>query len=150
MSSRRRAREYALQALFQCDLADVEISEGVRRFWSAQIEDDGTLVDRPVDTEEREFTERLLSGVGEYHLAIEERIEAVSTNWRVARMPGVDRNILRLAAYELLYCPDIPANVTINEAIELAKRFGGAESSGFVNGILDRIAHEAGRGGRNG
>jgi N utilization substance protein B len=149
MSSRRRAREYALQALFQCDLAEIEVPEGVRRFWAAQVSDDGTLVERPVESDEAEFTERLLSGVSDNHEAIEERIEAVSTNWRVARMPGVDRNILRLAAFELLFCTDIPANVTINEAIELAKRFGGAESSGFVNGILDRIAHEAGRGGRN-
>ncbi len=149
MSSRRRAREYALQALFQCDLAEIAVPEGVQLFWSAQVEDDGTLVDRPVEGDEVEFTERLLNGVSENHAELEQRIEAVSTNWRVARMPCVDRNILRLAAFELLFCTDIPANVTINEAIELAKRFGGAESSGFVNGILDRIAHEAGRGGRS-
>ena len=80
---------------------------------------------------------------------IDQLIEQASVNWRIPRMPTIDRNILRLASFELLACPDIPASVSINEAIELAKRFGDRESRAFVNGILDRIAAEVGRGGRH-
>ena len=79
---------------------------------------------------------------------IDAMIEDASTNWRIARMPVVDRNILRLASFELAECTDVPANVSINEAIELAKKFGDKDSRAFVNGILDRIAGETGRGGR--
>jgi N utilization substance protein B len=80
--------------------------------------------------------------------ALDARIEAASEHWRLARMPVVDRNILRIGAWELTARSDIPASVAINEAIEVAKKFGGAESRAFVNGILDRIAKDVGRGGR--
>jgi N utilization substance protein B len=124
---RRRAREFALQALYA---ADVGGSTG------------------PVGPDETEFATELVRGVMEDREAIDARIEAASEHWRLARMPVVDRNILRLGTWELQQRADIPASVTINEAIELAKRFGGAESRAFVNGLLDRIAGDLGRGGR--
>ena len=104
--------------------------------------------DEPVSPEELEFAQELVRGVLEEREELDARIDAASLNWRLARMPVVDRNILRLGAHELLSRADIPASVSINEAIELAKRFGGAESRAFVNGILDRIAADTGRGGR--
>jgi N utilization substance protein B len=86
------------------------------------------------------FARELLAGVLGNRAAIDSCIESKSKNWSVSRMSRVDLNILRLAVFELLYCPDIPKNVTINEAIEVAKKFGAEDSSSFVNGILDEIA----------
>ena len=120
--SRRRAREFALQALYQ-----VDTSGSVGRVALAL---------------------RIVEGVARHGERIDAMIEDASTNWRIARMPVVDRNILRLASFELAECTDVPANVSINEAIELAKKFGDKDSRAFVNGILDRIAGETGRGGR--
>ena len=102
----------------------------------------------PLTPDETEFAQALVRGTLEDRDDLDGRIETASTNWRIPRMPTVDRNILRLGAFELRHRTDIPASVSMNEAIELAKRFGGAESRAFVNGILDRIAAEVGRGGR--
>jgi N utilization substance protein B len=115
--------------------------------WSTLLEETG-LEGPAADSEEVEFTRSLVAGVEERVEEVDKLIEAASLNWRLSRMPTVDRNILRLAAYELLACEDVPASVSINEAVELAKRFGEKESGSFVNGILDRIAQETGRGGR--
>ncbi len=146
MASRRRAREYALQALYQADLARGSIPEALSGLWNGQIDSGDTddLARRPADSQEIEFATRLARGVEECLSALDAGIEESSTNWRVARMSIVDRNILRLGAFELLHCDDIPANVSINEAVELAKRFGTKDSRGFVNGILDRIARDRG------
>jgi transcription antitermination protein NusB len=147
MASRRRAREYALQALYQSDVARGSVPDALSGLWTGQLEGDDhdELARRQADSEEIEFTTRLARGVEEGLEDLDSRIEKVSTNWRIARMSIVDRNILRLGTFELLKCVDIPANVSINEAVELAKRFGTAESRGFVNGILDRIARDLGR-----
>ena len=147
MASRRRAREYALQALYQSDLARGSVPDALSGLWTGQVEGDDhdELARRQADSEEIEFTTRLARGVEEMREELDARIEKVSTNWRIARMSIVDRNILRLGAFELTRCVDIPANVSINEAVELAKRYGTAESRGFVNGILDRIARDLGR-----
>jgi transcription antitermination protein NusB len=91
------------------------------------------------DENEEAFAERLVRGVVEHGPEIDAMIEGHSDNWRLERMPSVDRNILRIAAFELLYCEEIPPKVTLNEAIELGKRFGARESGAFINGILDRI-----------
>ena len=104
----------------------------------------------PAQPDEMEFAQELVRGALEDRAAIDARIEAASLHWRLARMPVVDRNILRIGTFELAHRPDIPVSVSINEAIELAKRYGGAESRSFVNGILDRIAADVGRGGRRG
>ncbi len=144
--SRRRAREFALQALYQADVADLTGPDGIERLWHSQL--DGGLGDKAAEADEIAFSARVAGGALARIDEIDQLIESASVNWRLARMPVVDRNILRLATYELMACEDVPASVCINEAVELAKRFGDKESRAFVNGLLDRIASELGRGGR--
>lgn len=128
MGSRRQSRERALQILFQWDI------HGNTEHW---LED---FWERNPPTEEiREFAERLVNGVMTNHKELDRLIGAHATNWTVSRMPVVDRNILRAALYELLWMPEVPAKVTVNEAIELAKQFADDETKKFVNGILDHI-----------
>ncbi|MBX2800284.1 MAG: transcription antitermination factor NusB [Myxococcales bacterium] len=145
MASRRRARQFALQALFQADLREVSAATALNDLWSGLMDDDGIEGERPPESEEVEFAQRLGHGVEAHRERIDTLIDECSTNWRLARMPVVDRNVLRIAAYELIDCPDIPATVAINEAIELAKKYGTADSRAFVNGIVDRIARQVGR-----
>jgi N utilization substance protein B len=146
VASRRRAREYALQALFHADLGRADVRTALNGLWEGMLDDsDESLGGRAPDSEEIEFATLLAVGVEENREALDARIEGASTNWRIARMAVVDRNLLRLGSYELLHCPEIPVNVTINEAVELAKRYGTQDSKGFVNGILDRIARNLGR-----
>jgi N utilization substance protein B len=147
MPGRRRAREFAVQALYAVDIGGVTGANALSGLWAGRL-DDTDQVEEPIGHEEMEFAQELVRGVTENREALDQRIEAASLNWRLPRMPAVDRNILRLGAHEIISRADIPASVSINEAIEVAKRFGGAESRAFVNGILDRIAAEAGRGGR--
>jgi len=133
---RRKAREYALQILFQVDFTKKKIdSKYLEEFWSGKK--DGRNV--------KEFTEDLVRGTLNKIDEIDMTIERVTENWLLKRMAAVDRNILRFAAYEILYRKDIPSAVTINEAIEVAKKFSSAESAPFINGILDRLAKEAGK-----
>ena len=142
MASRRRAREFALQALYQADLTQAAVLSSLSVLWASAMDGDGLGPARAPESEEVEFAQRLVFGVEEKRLEIDALIEGSSTNWRVPRMPVVDRNILRVAAYELMSCDDIPPTVTINEAVELAKRFGSGESKAFVNGIVDRMARK--------
>ena len=99
----------------------------------------------PGDPEGREYADRAVRGVAEDLEKVDEVIRKASTNWRLERMARVDRNLIRLALYELKYVEDVPAKVAINEAIEIAKRYGTNESSAFVNGILDRCREELGK-----
>jgi N utilization substance protein B len=133
MGSRRKAREAAVQMLYQMDVAGVEAARAIELFW----ENLGTEAD------EREFADALVLGYGARHDEIDDKIRAASKHWRLERMSRVDRNIIRLGAYELLHVNDVPRRVTLNEAVELAKRFGNEESPAFVNGVLDRIADDA-------
>ena len=94
------------------------------------------------DETEDEFAKRIVIGVLEHRQEIDRLIEERSENWRLDRMTAIDRNILRIALFELLYCSEIPPKVTINEAIDLGKRYGSEESGSFINGILDRIQNE--------
>jgi N utilization substance protein B len=127
---RTKARERALQALYQIDVAASDIDEALLRFWRSF---------EPAERDVQELAEQLVRGVHRERRAIDERIEAASTNWRVDRMARVDRNALRLAVYELVH-GDAPVKVIINEAIELGKKYGSESSGAFVNGVLDRIA----------
>jgi N utilization substance protein B len=145
MASRRRARGYALQALYHADLTDLPGAVALRQLWSGLLDGEGFDEERPPESEEVEFAQAMVAGVESNRAGLDELIEACSTNWRVVRMPVVDRNILRMAAYELRDCPEVPATVSINEAIELAKRFGTKESRAFVNGIVDRLGRQLGR-----
>ncbi len=147
-AGRRRAREFALQALYAADVSGVSGAVALAGLWASQLDELQEPVAEPVTPEETEFATELVRGVMDDREAIDARIESASEHWRLARMPVVDRNILRLGTWELVQRADIPTSVTLNEAIELAKRFGGAESRAFVNGLLDRIAGELGRGGR--
>jgi transcription antitermination protein NusB len=145
MASRRRAREFALQALYQADIRETTVPAALNDLWSAMMDGEGIEDSRPPESEEVEFAQRLAVGVDERRAEIDGLVEESSTNWRLPRMPVVDRNVLRLATFELLACQDIPATVSINEAVELAKRFGTADSRAFVNGIVDRLARQLGR-----
>lgn len=128
---RRTARECALQLLFQYDFTQkIPDRKELEEFWAMRME--------PEDI--RSFAEDILYGTLKHLEEIDRIISTVSEHWTVERMASVDRNILRLATYELLYRPDIPAPVTINEAIEIAKRYSSEDSPSFINGILDRIA----------
>lgn len=130
MGTRRQARECALQMLYQLDLSHTKIDELIGRYWQVN----------EADGEVHVFADELVRGVAGHLTEIDELVAAHSTNWKLSRMAAVDKNVLRLAAYELTRRPDIPVKVTINEAVEIAKRFGTADSGAFVNGILDNIA----------
>jgi transcription antitermination protein NusB len=121
--------------LYQMDVSGVDAERAIGLFWENLGESEG----------ERDFADRLVRGYGARSAEIDDKIRAVSRHWRLERMSRVDRNILRLAAYELLHVEDVPSRVTLNEAVELAKRFGNEESAAFVNGVLDRIAQDAPR-----
>jgi N utilization substance protein B len=130
-SKRTKARERALQALYQIDVSATDLEEALSRFWKSF---------EPVEQEVRELAEVLVRGVAEHRREVDAAIESVSTNWRLDRMAKVDRNVLRLATYELIHSADVPVKVAINEAIELGKKYGSESSGAFVNGVLDKIA----------
>ena len=138
MGKRRRAREAAIQYHFWRDLQHGEAPQKLDDFWEFC----------PVKPNVREFAEPLIAGMVEHVDAIDERIRKYCENYNLNRISAVDRNVLRLAIYEMLYRDDIPPVVSINEAIELAKTFGGAESGKFVNGILDRVRKDLDRPAR--
>jgi len=124
------ARDWALKILYQTDITARDLPKIAEAFWAEE---------KNQDAEIREFCKRIIYGVYENLKAIDEKISKYATNWQLKRMAIIDRNILRLGVFELQYAPDIPPKVTINEAVELAKRYGDLESSKFVNGILDKI-----------
>ena len=128
MGYRRKAREFALQMLYQFDVSN-EFEYLINEFWSKK--------DVPDDV--KEFADNIVEGVVKNLHSIDNMLIRSAANWSIDRMALVDRNIMRIAVYELLFIKNIPVKVTINEAIEIAKRFGGEESSAFINGILDKI-----------
>lgn len=155
--SRRQARMYALQALYQADVAQAGGEPGLAALWTTLLDGEGLDGERSPEHDEVEFAQRLVQGVESARAEIDAMIDGCSNNWRIGRMPVVDRNILRMAAFEMMKCQDIPPTVAINEAVELAKLFGTEDSRAFVNGIVDRIgrttgrlAEGRGRGGRGG
>jgi N utilization substance protein B len=128
MSRRSRAREIALQALFQEDLNPQNSLENLGTFLAVRLQDDAS----------REFAKGLVLGVKRNQQELDALIAEKAENWTVSRMPATDRNLLRLGAFEIRYT-DTPHRVAINEAVELAKRYGTAQSSLFINGILDKL-----------
>ena len=128
MGSRHEARERALQILFQYDI------HGRPGLWLDMFWTENEATD-----EVKAFAERLVAGVLEKKKELDALIGKYATNWKISRMPIVDRSILRAGVYELLWMDDVPAKVTVNEAIELAKSFGDDDASKFVNGILDKV-----------
>ena len=135
--SRSRCREWALQFLYQSEFSGPPDIGALERFWS-HFQDGGTL---PA------YLKELVAGVGAHLEELDALIVRHSEHWRLERMTVVDRNLLRLAIYELLYQPEIPTKVVINEAVEMAKRYGSEASGGFINGILDQVRLAVGREG---
>ena len=135
MRKRTRAREFSLQVLYQIDLTRDKYPEVLGNFWEAHS-------DEEVSAEVKSFTEELVKGAVENSETIDAMIGKYATNWQLKRMAVVDRNILRMSCFELLFRDDIPPKVSINEAVELAKRYSGIESGKFVNAILDKVKTE--------
>ncbi len=129
MGFRRKGREYALQSLFQIDVSHEAVENVFPLFWEGREE----------PQELRDFTERLVKGVGQNITRLDSIIAEHAEHWRLNRMAIVDRNILRIAIYEFLYEVDTPLIVVIDEAIEIAKKFGSDESGAFINGVLDAV-----------
>ena len=131
MGSRHRARERALQLLFQYDI------HGKPGLWLDMFWKENEATD-----DVKAFAELLVAGVLQEKKELDALIGKYATNWKISRMPIVDRNILRAGVYELLWMDDVPAKVTVNEAIELAKSFGDDDASKFVNGVLDQVLNK--------
>ena len=136
---RRKSREFALQALYQLEITKEDVHKILTQFKDYFSGDKKKVGLKGVKDE---FMERLVLGVQEHCSEIDRLIEKYSLNWRLDRMNIIDRAILRLATFELLYCEDIPPKVSLNEAVELGKRFGTEDSGSFINGILDQIRKE--------
>jgi N utilization substance protein B len=132
MTRRSRGREVALQLLFQRDHNLAVARDGIETFARNRIRDPDITA----------FCLALYDGVVTHLAEIDARLTAAAENWRLPRMATVDRNVLRLGAYELLYTPETPPAVAFDEAIELARRYGSADSPAFVNGVLDRLRRE--------
>lgn len=131
MGNRRKSREGALQILFQADLGANDPHQALEYHWEQQ----------PLADEVQSYMSQLVHGVLDYYQEIDRQLEAHSTHWKLYRMAGIDRNILRIAIYELLY-EKIPATIAINEAIEIGKKYGTEDSGAFINGVLDHLAKE--------
>ena len=129
MRKRTKAREAALQVLYQIDIKNEPASDQLRDYQAHHNEDASV----------REFCSQLVMGTIEHIQKIDELIKKYAANWELSRMAVIDRNIIRMSTYELLHESDIPPKVTINEAIEIAKKYGDSDSGKFVNGILDKI-----------
>jgi N utilization substance protein B len=129
MHQRRKAREVTLQVLYTLDVQKTDLNEAIDRFWAN--------FDAP--EEARKFSTFLIEGVWNNREQIDNLISGSSENWSMSRMARVDKSILRMAVYELLFCEDIPPKVTLNEAIDLGKVYGSENSGSFINGILDAL-----------
>ncbi|MCU0651889.1 MAG: transcription antitermination factor NusB [Candidatus Omnitrophica bacterium] len=134
MRKRTLAREFALQVLYQLDITRDNCDKALDNFWLHAEEN--------VEQSVKDFTAVLVRGVAENIDALDAKITQYAANWHLKRMAVVDRNILRLSCYELMFRSDIPPKVSINEAVDLAKKFSGVEAGKFVNGILDKIKQE--------
>lgn len=130
MGKRRDGREAAIQFLFARDLQGEQKPEDADAFWTLHSAKSST----------RAYAESLIKGVLGHQAEIDESIVKVVENFRLERLAAVDRNVLRLAAYELMHCPDVPGPVILNEAIDIAKALSAGESGSFVNGVLDKLA----------
>lgn len=132
---RREGREAALQFLYQIDLNGEKGQRGVEIFW--KLRNGEGKAKAPAKA--RAFAEQLAAGVLEHLVEIDEKITKYASNYEVERLAVVDRNILRVAVYEMLHSPEVAPVIIINEAIEVAKKFGGDKSASFVNGVLDKV-----------
>lgn len=132
MSKRRQSREHTLKILYRQDITHEDIDETIEHYWEENNINSGIT----------DFSAQLARGTVNNLKEIDTCIEKASEHWALDRLGIIDRNILRMAVYELLFMDDIPPKVTINEAIEIAKKFGTDDSANFVNGLLDKIKNE--------
>lgn len=135
MRKRTRAREFALQILYQVDITRDNYESSLNNFWQAHQEEQ-------IEEELKEFSALLVKGTVANLKVIDAKISQYATNWQLQRMAVVDRNIMRMSCFELLFCGDIPPKVSINEAVELAKKYSSLEAGKFVNAILDKVKLE--------
>jgi N utilization substance protein B len=133
-STRRKGRELAVQALYQIEITG-DTSAGAVELFLSHFEGNAAA---------KEFARRLVSGVVSQRAEVDRRIAQSTENWKLGRLAKVDLVLLRMATYELIFCPDIPANVSLDEAVEIAKRFGTGDSPAFINGVLDQVARASG------
>jgi len=135
MRRRTRAREFALQVLYQVDITHDSCDAALEDFWSAHSQEE-------IEEDLKKFTTELVWGVTDNLKEIDAKITQYAANWQLKRMAVVDRNVLRITCYELMFRSDIPPKVSINEAVELAKRYSGLEAGKFVNAISDKVKTE--------
>lgn len=135
MRKRTQSREFALQILYEMDITRDTYNESLSNFWQTHNEE-------YIEENIKNFTSELVKGVYDNLEVIDNKIAKYATNWQLKRMAVVDRNILRMGCFELVFRSDIPPKVSINEAVELAKKYSGLEAGKFVNGILDKIKLE--------
>ena len=135
MRRRTQAREFAMQVLYQMDITHDDCDACLNSFWQGYS-------DEGIEESIKEFAGVIVKGVALNLKALDEKISQYATNWQLSRMAVVDRNILRMGSFELIFCTDIPPKVSINEAVDLAKRYSGPEAGKFVNAILDKIKQE--------
>jgi transcription antitermination factor NusB len=133
MRKRTQAREFTLQILYQHEMNPQDPEQILQGFWQEHAD---------VTEDIRNFTKTLVLGTMVNRSRIDEVITRYAENWDLCRMAAIDRNILRFATYEILYCEDIPPKVTINEAVNIAKKYSQEDSGKFVNGVLDKINHQ--------
>lgn len=139
-NTRREAREMALRMLFQIDVGGQPLDEVVEAALSQSV----------LEGSNREYARDVVQGTWAHRVTIDEQVGALSKEWSIERQAAVDRNILRMTSYEILYRPDTPVAAVINEAVELAKKYSTAESGRFVNGVLGALARTAPRGDNSG
>ena len=139
MGGRHEARSWALQFLFQRDFNKGELDDALAVFWKQ----------KKAGAKLKKFTEEIIRGVEDHQKDLDDRLKQYAENWDVKRMGAVDRNVMRVALFEMFHRQDIPPIVSINEAVELAKEFSSDESGKFVNGILDRAKRDLGRTSSN-
>ena len=132
MGNRRLSRELVIQFLYLSEMNEGELDTQLKSFWESNS----------CQEDVRSFTEDILSDIFDHKKEIDARLEKYSDNWTLSRMAVIDRNLLRMAASELMYSKTVPPKVAIDEAVEIAKKFGTEDSSNFINGILDRILKE--------
>jgi len=135
MGARTTAREAAIQMLYALETSGEGLSSVIEEYWR----------ETPGDPEGRAYADQMVRGVDQERERIDQRITQASDNWRIERMTRIDRNVLRIGTYELVHSQEVPRAVILDEAVEIAKRYGTLESGKFVNGVLERIATDLGR-----
>jgi N utilization substance protein B len=140
MGQRRKSREIALQMLYQLEMTGLPPQEVIELYYELESGDESKKTDAAGSV--RSFAEELVTGVFSYRDELDTMIVEASENWRIERMSIIDRNVLRIALYEMLHHMEIPPKVSLNEAIDLGKTFGSPDSGAFINGILDHLLQE--------